>query len=394
MATQAGVGVSQGDDALQAAREAAVAARASLGDARADWGLVFATTPYRPHFAPMLAEIQSALGTGEISGCSAWGVLGGGAEVEGEAGVAVLAVRSDRIRGQPLLESTGDDHGVAAARQIGGRIAAAGGLLVTLPDPFAVRPDLVLQELRDAAPGTVVVGAAASGRPRSDSTFQFHGRNVATRSLAALHLSGGLRSAVGITQGCQPLGPACRVTGCQENTVLGLDGRPALQRLRALLPGGMGESIERLGGYLFVGLPPDPAQDRIEPGEYLVRPIVAVDPARQALLLGEEVREGEPLLFVLRDAQAAREDLKAMLQRIGSGAPAHDWSFGLYFNCAGRGASLYGLSGIDSAFLSRQFGSLPIIGFFGNAEIAPLGGASRLLTYTGVLALVGEGPAS
>jgi small ligand-binding sensory domain FIST len=203
-----------------------------------------------------------------------------------------------------------------------------------------------------------------------------------------------VRSTVGVTQGCRPLGPPCRVTSCSENTVLGLDGHPALQRLRALLPGGLGESIERLGGHLFVGLPPDPAQDRIEPGEYLVRPIVAVDPARQALLLGKEVREGEPLLFVLRDPQSAREDLKGMLGRIAGAAPGSAWSFGLYFNCAGRGASLYGLPGIDSAYLSRQFGSLPIVGFFGNAEIAPLGGVSRLLTYTGVLALVGESETS
>lgn len=390
MATSAGVGLSQGEDALQAAREAAQAARSGLGGARADWGLVFATTPYRPHFAPMLAEIQNALGTSEISGCSAWGVLGGGVEVEGDRGVAVLAVRSDRIRAQPHLESADEDHGVAAARQIGDRIAAGRGLLVTLPDPFAVRPEMMLQELREAAPGTVTVGGAAGGRPRSDSTFQFHGRNVATRSLAALHLSGGVRSAIGITQGCQPLGPPCRVTGCLENTVLALDGRPALQRLRRLLPAGLGDSIERLGGHLFVGLPPDPAQERIDPGEYLVRPIVAVDPARQALLLGEDVREGEPLLFVLRDSQAAREDLKGMLGRVAGAAPESTRSFGLYFNCAGRGASLYGLSGIDSAFLSRQFGSLPIIGFFGNAEIAPLRGVSRLLSYTGVLALVGE----
>jgi len=102
------------------------------------------------------------------------------------------------------------------------------------------------------------------------------------------------------------------------------------------------------------------------------------------------VRNGEPLLFVLRDSQAAREDLKGMLDRVAAAAPKSTWSFGLYFNCAGRGASLYGLSGIDSAFLSRQFGGLPIIGFFGNAEFAPLRGVSRLLSYTGVLALVGE----
>jgi small ligand-binding sensory domain FIST len=79
-----------------------------------------------------------------------------------------------------------------------------------------------------------------------------------------------------------------------------------------------------------------------------------------------------------------------MLDRLAAGNSERDACFGFYFNCAARGSSLYGLAGIDTAYISRTFGDLPIIGFFGNAEIAPLRGANRLFTYTGVLALVTE----
>jgi small ligand-binding sensory domain FIST len=130
------------------------------------------------------------------------------------------------------------------------------------------------------------------------------------------------------------------------------------------------------------------------PREYLVRPLVAIDPERGALLLGEDVVEGQWICIVLRDAQAARDDLKLMLERLGDAPGDPPPSFGLYFNCAGRGSALYGFPGVDAAFIAQRFGPLPIVGVFGNAEIAPLGGRNLLFTHTGVLVLVGEAGAA
>jgi small ligand-binding sensory domain FIST len=390
MATGAGSGLSNASDPLEAAGAAAGAALERLGAGAADWGLVFATMTHRPHYAAILAEVQKSLGTPTIAGCSGAGVLACGEELEHGPGVAVLAVRSDRFSARAHLEAGGDDMGRVAARDLGRRVAPGGGLLVTLPDPFAIRPDVMLQEIDALLPGTTVVGGASGGGPRALTTFQFCGRNVATRSLAALHMTGSLRTGIGITQGCLPLGPACRVTRAAENLLLELDGRPALGVLRERLPAALADSLERLGGHLFVGLPPDDG-DAISPGEYLVRPLVAIDPDRGALLLGVDVKEGSPMLIVLRDGVAARDDLKAMLERLSGAGARRDWSFGMYFNCAGRGSALYGLSGVDSAFIGRQFGDLPLVGFFGNAEIAPLRGRNQLFTYTGVLVLCGDG---
>ena len=393
MATHAGVALSRDADAQAAARAAAEEALERAGGGRADWALVFATLPHRPHYAAMLASVQSVLGTATLAGCSGAGVIGAGSEVEADAGVAVLAVRSDRIQAEAHLLPAGDDRGRTAASEIGRSLRGDGGLLVALPDPFAVAPEAMLLALEEAVPGLPAVGAAAAAGPRVPTTFQFLGRNVATRSIAALHLRGALRSAIGVTQGCQPLGAPLVVTRSSENVILELDHKPALEALRGLLPAGLKESLERLGGHLFVGLPPDASLPAIAPGEYLVRPLLAIDPGRGALLVGHDVVEGRPLLFVLREPQAARDDLKQMLARLADAGAPDAWSFGLYFNCAGRGASLYGLTGIDSAFIAERFGDLPIIGFFGNSEIAPLRRHNRLFTYTGVLALCGEADA-
>ena len=63
---------------------------------------------------------------------------------------------------------------------------------------------------------------------------------------------------------------------------------------------------------------------------------------------------------------------------------------GLYFNCCARGSSLYGIPGIDTAYIRQSLGDFPLIGFFGSFELGPLGGSNHLLAYTGVLALITE----
>ncbi len=393
MATDAGVGLSTDVQSAGAARAAARGALERSGAPSADWAVVFITSPHRPHFAAMLAEIQKTLGTDFVAGCSAWGVLTGTEEVEGRPAVAVLAVRSDRLTASTFLATLGEDEPGGVAREVARQVKdPREGLLVLLPDPSAARPDHLLDEIGRAIPGCEAVGATSSGDPAVPGTFQFYGRNVASKALTGLHLAGDLRRSIGITQGCQPLGPPARITAGAGNVILELDGRPALEVLRSRLPGPLAGALDRLGGHLFVGLPPDPGQDEILPGEYLVRHLMGIDEGRGALVVGATVRAGEPLYIVLREGQAAREDLKEMLQRLGRAA-GRTARFGFYFNCAARGSSLYGMPGIDTAFISSVLGDLPIIGFFGNAEIAPLRGRNRLFTYTGVLALIGEGAA-
>jgi small ligand-binding sensory domain FIST len=391
MSTTAGTGLSTDANPTQAARAAASAALSKCGCERADWGLVFVTAAHRPHYASMLRTIQGELGTRCLSGCSAWGVMAGADEVEGEAAVAVLAVRSDRITATNLMAPLGDDEAGEAAREIAALRSDRPGLFILLPDPFASSPDRLLRELNAVAPEARVVGAAASGDLRLGHTYQFYGRNVATQAIAGLYLSGQFESTIGVTQGCQPLGDPGRVTRGSGNLILELDGRPALEVLRSRLPASLRDSLERLGAHLFVGIPPRSGQTRIEPGEYLVRGILGIDPQQGSIAAGTSIEEGQPLLLLIREPHAAREDLKHMLARLGEASPEKPYRFGLYFNCAARGSSLYGLPGIDSAFISARFGDLPIVGFFGNAEIAPLRGSNLLFTHTGVLALIAEG---
>src|SRR5262245_8570390 len=166
------------------------------------------TSPHRPQFAGMLAEIQKRLGTPLITGCSASGVLTGSQEVEGRPAVAVLAVRSDAMRASTFFVPLGENDPSGAAREVTRQIGTdPPDLMILLPEPLAARPDHLLHEIGRSGPGREAVGAAASGDAELRGTFQFYGRNVASRAVTGLHLSGELRRSIGITQGCHPLGP-------------------------------------------------------------------------------------------------------------------------------------------------------------------------------------------
>jgi small ligand-binding sensory domain FIST len=98
-----------------------------------------------------------------------------------------------------------------------------------------------------------------------------------------------------------------------------------------------------------------------------------------------DVRVGQTIQFQIRDAEAARDDLDAMLGRVRAGLGDCRPAFGVYVNCAGRGRGLYGVPDHDVALIRDRLGQWPLIGFFGNGEFAPVGGANFFHTYTGVL---------
>jgi small ligand-binding sensory domain FIST len=67
-------------------------------------------------------------------------------------------------------------------------------------------------------------------------------------------------------------------------------------------------------------------------------------------------------------------------------------AFGLYFNCRGRGASLFGEAGVEATYLANAFADCPIAGLSGPFQLAPLspGEVPAVLTYAGALALIGR----
>jgi len=123
--------------------------------------------------------------------------------------------------------------------------------------------------------------------------------------------------------------------------------------------------------------------------DYVVRPFAVAEADPRALAVAEPVRAGQTIRFALRDAIGARDDMKAMLDEQAEARGDHPARFGVYFNCAERGSTLYGKPGLDPELIRRRFTDLPVVGVQTSFEIGPACGRPRMHMFTGVLLLAG-----
>jgi small ligand-binding sensory domain FIST len=235
-----------------------------------------------------------------------------------------------------------------------------------------------------------VIGAGTTENGTAGATFQLCGDKMASNSIAGAYLSGDFDSHIDITQGCQPITAPMTITKAEGNLIHEIDGRPAIEVFAKLLKGPLAEDIRRALMVLFVGLPASREENSVAAGRYLVRNIVGLDAEKGILGVADYVSEGESMIFTMRDGLRAREDLEQMLHRQSERLNGKKPGFGLYFNCCARGNSLYGIPGIDVAYIRQVLGDFPLIGMFGGYELAPLGQANHLFAYTGVLAIIAD----
>ena len=212
-----------------------------------------------------------------------------------------------------------------------------------------------------------------------------------------------------VTQGCKPISPAHVITESKTNVVLQLDGEPALDVLLRDLDISLDEPQQAMQTVrnTLVGLarPPtgsDSAAVR-KTGNFgsdvLVRHIIGLDPGHGGVALSEYAHVGGQLAFCQRNMQAARADLTRICAEIREelspeeelapapgGAPAsasgqRAIAGAIYVSCTGRGGPHFGGPSAEMQIVRRALGDVPLVGFFGNGEIAH----EHLYGFTGVL---------
>jgi small ligand-binding sensory domain FIST len=390
---RAGVGQSTGLATERAAAEAAMQAMAQAGSSRASVAVVFFSCEHAAHQRQLTEAVRRVAQTDQIIGSSGAGILTGSAELEGAPGIGVLVLCSDEVQTRPFMFTALRERDEQVAGEIA-RLRPAGSergsLLALFPDTYNGHPQRLLRALESEAGFVPVVGAGSSENGAEQMTYQLCGDSVATNAIAGFYLSGTFDALIDITQGCQPITKPMVITKAKQNLIYEIDGRPALDVFAGTLKGPLAQDLRRALAYLFVGLPADRQENSVAPGRYVVRNILAIDAAKGVLGVAEEVEHGEAMVFAFRDGQRARDDLVQMLARQSDRLAGRTPGFGLYFNCCARGNSLYGMPGIDTAYIRQVLGDFPLIGFFGGYELAPLGKTNHLFAYTGVLALITE----
>ena len=336
-------------------------------------GFLYASDLFAPSLPGILAALRSATGIRDWSGTVGVGVCATGREYLGKPALAVLA--ADLPQGSytllPVIRGEEDLRHHADRFDLAGRPAAFG---VVHGDP---RNALIGELLGQVAQRTLtgfLTGGLSSSRFQ---TSQISGE-ICEGGLSGVLFSQELGVITGLTQGVSPLAGKYLITDCQDNILIALDRRPALDVFEEAIGDALARDLRRAAGEIFVGLPVAGS----DTADYKVRPIVAIDPKNRLLAIGESVHSGDALLFGRRDSQAAVTDMRRMLKGLGSrlaGTPKG----GLYFSCLGRGEGLFGPDSAELRLISAALGDFPLAGFYANGEISH----NRLYGYTGVLTL-------
>ncbi len=404
---RAGAGLSGAADSGAAAREAVGEAMEEARLERAGLVFLFVTAEHLPGFPEVARSAAEGSGGARVVGCTGYGVLTAEGEIEGKPGVAALAVGEEGLPAAPFLADGLSGDPIECGRAIGRQArqalgpaleAASAPLVVLMPDTYNLRPRELFRGVHETlGPGAIIVGGGASENGALGRTFQFLDGRIANDAVSGAVFAGSHARFIGISQAYQPVGEPWMVTRAHENLIFELSGRPAFEAFAQAAGPELMENLRMAAAQVFLGIPGDPDQVSLDRGNYIVRPIVGADPERGVIALPEPVPVGQAVTFARRDGGRAREDLETMLgrglDRFGRGNFDDAAAFGLYFNCAGRGASLYGTPGVDAAAIRRAMYGLPVAGFFTGAEIAPIGKIDHLHQFSGVLVLLGEGPA-
>jgi len=120
-------------------------------------------------------------------------------------------------------------------------------------------------------------------------------------------------------------------------------------------------------------------------GNYHQTTIISCDEADGSVTLAHSLPVGQYLCWALRDATSAQADMALASEALSAELGSPD--FGLLFSCLGRGPYLYNGEDLDLKAVTRRFPNMPLLGFYGNGEIACINGQNQLLPYSTVLSL-------
>ena len=332
-----------------------------LGASRAQSVLLFLTGHFARNPGPAIHAAARAAQTTQVAGCTGVGVYTEADWVidAPAAAAMVFAPSPDVSDPAPALDASHDDW------------------LLSLAAPNSVNREWL------AMPGRRIGALAGDGTGRGPFPVWSSGKLLDSGRLD-LHLP---RHAcrVTISAGLTPLSALLGVTEVRNFDLMRVGHRPALSALVAQalphLEGGKPFPWHRL----LLARAADEPRLALASGDYELMPVLGVNPNR-SLIVGGKLLEGDRIFSVLREPELARQELELKLTAAQASVKP---GYALLFNCAGRGPAFFDGRDADWDNVRRRYPGTPLIGFYGNGEIAPTGGRNRVLQYASVCGLIG-----
>ena len=403
MSTRAGVGYSENSRSWEAGAEAAAAAMVGADVKQCDLAIVYSTEKHDP--AQLRNGLRSVVGpSARVIGGYAVGIITADRlGYEGhQVGVAVIA--SDSLQIEMFIEQglPNNEHGVglALARQINSRKykgepnlllmydavkrSAAEGLALNMATPFIQGMSEALTSWPPAA------GVGMTGSMQWNPTFQWFDDRIEQNTAMALVLAGGVRMDTIIMHGCKPSGAYHKITKADENVILEIDNRPALEMVAQLLGTTPDRSWEEYPLFVTLGLNKGDKFAEFKEENYVNRLCMAIDKNRNALVMFEpDLVAGSEVRLMRRSIDF--EYIGARAAQLLDGLAGRNPFLSIYIDCAARASAYCGTEREEAGEIQRSIGSkMPLLGMYSGVEIAKVGRDMQALDWTGVLCVFSE----
>jgi small ligand-binding sensory domain FIST len=353
-----------------------------------DLAVLLVSSDRGPACDEIAGEVCRRLGTNRLIGCTAESVLGIGREIEGAPALSLWLAQlpGAELQAIHLAYETTPEGGVF----VGWPDALLGSwpehaAMLLLGDPFSFPADLMLQRMNEDHPGVPVIGGMASGSNQPGRNRLLLGPDVHSTGAVAVVLGGGVRVQTVVSQGCRPIGTHFVITKAERNVIYELGGQPAAARLRDVLVQLPMREQQMVRNGLHLGRVVSEYQERFEPGDFLVRNVMGVDPENGAVVVADYMRVGQTVKFHIRDEQTADADLRQLLAGARDQVPTCGGA--LMFTCNGRGTRLFSEPDHDARAVQQALGEIPLAGFFAAGELGPVAGKNFVHGFTASLAL-------
>ena len=322
--------------------------------------LLYFTSEYAQAPQPAIRAASKAANCTQVIGCSAMGIFTEEDWVLDGAAVAALVLSEDIFSSHPehLLQSE---------------------YLLTLAAPSAINASWL------CSPQPRFGGISGDATGRGAFSVWQDGKGV-SQGYCALGIQDATYT-VAASHGLKWLTSARRVTAGKGFDLYAVANIPARQSLQTAYQSMQFASPEMPLHLLNIAFAP--SAKALELNQYELASIVITNEVSQTVTLSHAIPEGYWVRWAMRDTQAAQSDLRNTAQVLSAkllSPPA----FACVFSCMARGPYYYGGNDEDLNILRSQFPNMPIIGFYGNGQIAPMIGHNAILQHAIVLALFGQ----
>ena len=395
-----GVGYYDDPDSQIAGLEVARRAIADAGrDDTCDMALLFTTSTHNAR--QLRAAVVSVIGDVPVYGGGAVGII-----TNKEFGYA-----GDQV-GLALFWLEDDSCDVFLVDELDQGEAAAGRRLGVQLKDHGVTPDSSMMMFYDAIEQTdqgirilmatwllegireglgflpAISGAGIQGDHICTPTAEFLGDTIGQHQVMALSFSDSIRIDSTIVHGCRPASAYYTVTKSEGPVILEINGEPAIDFIDQVLDSAI--APEQYPFFLLFGINHGEAWGEYDENNYASRLCLGLDPGRRGIVMFEpDMVEGTrfQLMFRSLDLDYMKPKIESLFEQLGDREPV----LAMYIDCAGRCAGYGGVDLEDAVVVQEVVGGrVPVLGLYTGVEIAPTGGRSRGLDWTGVFCLLSQ----